>query len=295
MPLFLQTADYFAHPQLPVALFRREHGIACLPHSHPFHEIVFVLRGRAEHVIDDFTHSFSAGDVLLIHAGQVHHYREVQDLALHCVLLLPTYLDALSDALGGSPEIEESLFQEFQGTYDGHFALGKRNFVAAMALVESIESEWVNAKPLRSARILEFLRDLLRLVASARLAARDHRWSVRRIAHFESAEQRLAPAVRHLESQFTESVRLEDLADLTKLTSRTLLRQFGRVTGRSPVTYLHDVRMHHAMLKLRKTSQPIIDVALDVGFNDLSFFNRKFKFLAGVPPTAWRRQRAHEW
>ena len=75
MSLVLPATDYFRHPGLPMAVFRRDRGIASLPHSHEFHDMVFVLRGRAVHVVDGCAHEFGAGDLLLLRSGQVHHYR----------------------------------------------------------------------------------------------------------------------------------------------------------------------------------------------------------------------------
>jgi AraC-like DNA-binding protein len=85
------------------------------------------------------------------------------------------------------------------------------------------------------------------------------------------------------------------LAEQATLPLRTFLRQFHAVTGRAPFVYLHDLRLHHAMLELKRTKRHITDVALGAGFNDLSFFNRKFKLVAGLPPTIWRQKRPHEW
>ena len=48
-------------------------------------------------------------------------------------------------------------------------------------------------------------------------------------------------------------------------------------------------RLQAAMLALRSTDDKVLAIALDCGFRDLSHFNRKFRDLVGVSPTAYRR------
>jgi AraC family L-rhamnose operon regulatory protein RhaS len=294
MALLFQVADYFHHPGLPVALFRRDHGIVCLPHHHHFHEIVFVLRGQAVHVVDGYAHEFAAGDLLLIRAGQVHHYRDVRDLGLISVLFLPPSGGTTSSAIPGAAG-ELFPHETNYGCYHGHLSPGWKVFGGALALVRGMEAGFSSQAPNDSGSVMEQFQFLLAMLAHYRNKARETRSPGGRISHFELAEHRITPALKHLEEHFSDSVRLDDLADLASMPSRTLLRQFQTVTGRSPFVYLHDVRLHHAMLELRQTTKCVTDIAYDVGFNDLSFFNRKFKSLTGLPPTAWRQKRPHEW
>lgn len=278
-----------------MTVFRRDRGISSLPHSHEFHDIVFVLRGRAVHVVDGYAHEFGAGDVLLVRRGQVHHYREVMGLRMLHILILPQFSMEVADAFHGTPDIEEVLFPEEQEGYRGHLSPGSREFGEALALVQAMESSLLRPHLECSVRFIGQWRSLLALIAHWQVKERLHGPVSRRIPQFETAEYRLRPAVRHLEEHFTDSVRLEDLADLAATSPRSLLRGFQTVTGRPPFVYLHGVRLHHAMLELRNTSRSVTAVAGDVGFNDLSYFNRKFKSFTGLSPTVWRQKRPHEW
>ena len=42
--------------------------------------------------------------------------------------------------------------------------------------------------------------------------------------------------------------------------------------------------------QLRRSSKPVLDVALDAGFADLSTFNRRFRATMGMTPSAYRRR-----
>jgi AraC family transcriptional regulator len=46
--------------------------------------------------------------------------------------------------------------------------------------------------------------------------------------------------------------------------------------------------MHRAAVRLRRSDDPISTIAFDTGFSDLSTFNRRFRRLWGMSPSAWR-------
>jgi AraC-like DNA-binding protein len=67
------------------------------------------------------------------------------------------------------------------------------------------------------------------------------------------------------------------------------LRVFASVLGVTPHQYLVRSRLRHAAGLLADEGRSITDVALDVGFADLSNFVRTFHRAAGVSPRAFRR------
>lgn len=110
-------------------------------------------------------------------------------------------------------------------------------------------------------------------------------------------EQRVTAVVRHLIERFPEPCGLEKLARLAGLSPFHFLRVFRATTGLTPHQHLLRTRLRAAALTLVRTSTPITDIALDVGFEDLSNFTRTFRAEYGVTPSRYRalqaRTRAH--
>jgi AraC-like DNA-binding protein len=68
--------------------------------------------------------------------------------------------------------------------------------------------------------------------------------------------------------------------------------QFKAVTGMRPHEYLLRRRIERAQEMLLKTSTPLVDVALSLGFQTQAHFTGVFKRFAGAPPRAWLRSHA---
>jgi len=67
-------------------------------------------------------------------------------------------------------------------------------------------------------------------------------------------------------------------------------RFFRHEVGRTYVDCVQQIRIMAACRELMETDLPIIQVALDAGFDNLSNFNRRFRALRGMTPTAFRNQ-----
>ena len=66
------------------------------------------------------------------------------------------------------------------------------------------------------------------------------------------------------------------------------LRTFRALVGITPHQYVLRTRLHRAALLLRRTDQPVANIAFDCGFGDLSTFNRRFKRVMGASPSDYR-------
>src|SRR5262245_6163161 len=86
-----------------------------------------------------------------------------------------------------------------------------------------------------------------------------------------------------------EAVDLERAAREVGLGSFHFLRLFARVLGVTPHQYLVRSRLRRAARLLADDARSVIDVALDVGFGDLSNFVRTFHRAAGISPRRFRQ------
>jgi len=100
---------------------------------------------------------------------------------------------------------------------------------------------------------------------------------------------RAVEAALWLEAHSHESVDLDAAAHAVDLSPFHFLRLFAKVLGVTPHQYLVRLRLRRAARLLADDARSVTDIALDVGFADLSNFVRTFHRAAGVSPRVFRQ------
>jgi len=103
--------------------------------------------------------------------------------------------------------------------------------------------------------------------------------------------RRVVEAIRFIESDAARPISLTDLAAVAGMSKYHFLRVFRRLAGVTPHQYLISARMRRAALGLASSRRPVLAIALDSGFGDLSTFNNRFRATFGVTPTQYRASR----
>jgi AraC family transcriptional regulator len=98
-------------------------------------------------------------------------------------------------------------------------------------------------------------------------------------------------AIRLVESEAARPVELKEMAAAAGMSKYHFLRVFRRLTGLTPHRYLISARLRRAALALTSSREPVIAVALDSGFGDLSTFNKTFRAAFGLTPSQYRASR----
>ncbi|KAB1589548.1 helix-turn-helix transcriptional regulator [Burkholderia cepacia] len=87
--------------------------------------------------------------------------------------------------------------------------------------------------------------------------------------------------IRHvaewMASNFANPVTVRQAAGLVAMSERTLLRNFTRVIGTTPIAYLTHVRLGHACMMLELTALPIDSIARRCGLGSGDYLARLFR------------------
>ena len=95
-------------------------------------------------------------------------------------------------------------------------------------------------------------------------------------------------AVEFMTDNLDKPFVVDQLAIFAKMSTFSFTRGFARIYGRTPTSYLRQLRLERAKQLLVHTSMPIAAVALRVGYSDAAHFVIAFKRDAGVTPRAFR-------
>jgi AraC-like DNA-binding protein len=94
---------------------------------------------------------------------------------------------------------------------------------------------------------------------------------------------------RHIESEFAGRINIDELAQITRLSTSYFSAAFRTSFGTSPHDYICRRRVDHAKHLMLNSDTPLCEIALDCGFADQSHLCRVFRRITGQTPAAWRR------
>ncbi|AEJ60652.1 transcriptional regulator with cupin sensor, AraC family [Spirochaeta thermophila DSM 6578] len=103
------------------------------------------------------------------------------------------------------------------------------------------------------------------------------------------AVEKILPALEYIKEHYQEEISVDDLAKLVYLSKYHFIREFKRLTGRTPVAFINRYRVHKAMAMLIESDEKVLNVAYECGFNDMSYFIRLFHRFTGLTPAQYRR------
>ncbi|MFD1832509.1 MULTISPECIES: helix-turn-helix transcriptional regulator [Streptomyces] len=92
-----------------------------------------------------------------------------------------------------------------------------------------------------------------------------------------------------IDREYAKPLNVEALARGVHMSAGHLSREFRRIYGESPYSYLMTRRVERAMMLLRRGDLSVTEVCFTVGFSSLGTFSTRFTELVGVPPSVYRR------
>lgn len=93
-----------------------------------------------------------------------------------------------------------------------------------------------------------------------------------------------------LEKHFALPLSVASMAKWVHVSPRTLQRRFLAATGEPPIRYLQKLRLGKAQERLENSQQPIEDIVVEVGYQDMSSFRRLFREQYGISPSRYRQR-----
>lgn len=95
-------------------------------------------------------------------------------------------------------------------------------------------------------------------------------------------------AIEYIEKNFKENISLDEIASICNLSSCYFSKLFKKEIGVNYTTYINNKKIEYAKEILKTTDTPILNLSIDLGFEDCGYFIRVFKKNEGVTPKKYR-------
>lgn len=108
--------------------------------------------------------------------------------------------------------------------------------------------------------------------------------------HYKSNDiEKIDTVYTYVLNHFKTDFSVQDIAAKCNMNTAAFCRYFKKKTGKTFKDFLNEIRLGNASKLLLKGDLTIAEVAFESGFNTPSYFNRLFKQLKGLTPTAYRQ------
>lgn len=277
-----ERATVLTPNNLPASAARHRLDGNVATHDHDFYEIALVTRGHGTHIAADGDHSLKPGSVVVIPPHQWHGYDQCEGLVVFDCFIAPELIDtSLSSLAAELPLVEAArsttlpLLHRFQlGSYDLSLAIAQLHSISGSATAPPSRLQAVG-------HLLLYL-DIL-----------NRNWSAEPSLH-RRATGPLHPgvslAVMLMEADLAHPWTLAELAAATASERTHLVRLFQRNLGLPPIAYLNRMREQAAARLLVQTDQPVAHISAQLGWDDASYFARRFKAAYGLRPSEYRKR-----
>lgn len=107
---------------------------------------------------------------------------------------------------------------------------------------------------------------------------------------------RINRVLDYVDSHLTDKLDLATLAKVAHVSEWHFHRVFQSLTGETPGNWVRRRRLEVAAMRLLASRrEPVLKIALEVGFRSPEVFTRAFVAQFGVTPSAWRRGAFRDW
>ena len=242
-------------------------------HWHDEFELIHVLSGTLCVTIDGAEHLLYAGDTTFV-AGGCAHAASPENCVYQCTVFDPAMLLRSGDA-------SKAYIHRIQ---NHSIAVTPRIPAACTPVKEAMHRLFctafnANRQP-NVLLVLGALMDFFGLVFEEKIYTESP-------AELPKNNQRiryLKEVLTHIEQHYAEPITLAQLSEIAGMSSKYFCRFFRQMTRRTPIDYLNYYRVECACHELSTTEKSVTEVALDCGFNDISYFIKTFRRHKGVSP-----------
>lgn len=270
-----QKSDKFRINQSPVLLFAGklfdEYAFYAPPQVHDFCEILYIVSGSGDFLIDGRSYIVNPGDIVIYNEG-VHHEERSHEQdplqTIYCGLtnvhieglpsgkVLPSYIDPVLPAALFSHRVESYLSE----------------------ILQECRSQALGYETLCSTLLMSLITLIYRLVDSK------HGFDA------VSGKNELTFRTKEfIDRNYTRNLSLQDIADTFYVNRHYLSHLFRKDMGDSPINYMIHRRIEEAKRLLRTTEQPVRTVAASVGYENEKYFSILFKKITRLTPGQYRR------
>ena len=253
-------------------------------HYHPEIQITLILKGEGEFIIGGKRGRFGSGDLFIIGPNDPHVflsdkiYYENKNKISHSISVF------------FNKNIFDRLFNEFKELEIlGNFSVGFSKGIlieSTSAEIQSIFKKMFAASPPTKFQLFILLLELLNKNNKKQMLNPN----AEIIKSSETGDKKLSAVYDYILKNYNENPSLNAAAKIAHMSTPSFCRYIKKRTRKTFTNLVNDLRIAEAQKLLSRNEKSISEIGFEVGFNNLTNFNRKFKKITGKTPGEYRAE-----
>ncbi|WP_055669651.1 AraC family transcriptional regulator [Desnuesiella massiliensis] len=255
-------------------------------HWHNEFEIIYMEKGFSVFTVDTLPIKVSAGQCIIVNSGQLHsaHCMNNEFSQHHALLFDLNFLSGISSDYCHSKYIAPLLKGQFRLPLivDEKSQWGSeviREVREAIKIYDSKELGWEIGIKASLYKILSFI-------------ARENKFLIEESSTTSSINYKIniiKKSLNYIQNNYTKKIYIEDLANEVNMNPQYFCRFFKKNIGKTPVDYINQYRIEQAVKIIKTEDKNISDICFEVGFDNFSYFIRKFKQYKNCTPNKYKQ------
>lgn len=245
-------------------------------HRHFENEILLIKEGYGTAIIGDFIGEFTKGDLFYIGSNVPHWFRKA-----HKNLSVTVVVIQFDQKIFGNSFLRLPELAQIKNIIESKQALWV-DYTHHSSLVETVEK-------LESADGFDHMVSLLNILSTISEKTQNTVLTNEHITSFDSHGV-IDEVMEYTVNHFKEDIRVEDIAKIAKMSMSNFGRFFKLNTKKSYSQFLKEIRIAHACKLLKEKNLFVSQIFHECGYRNITNFNRQFKQVKGITPTAFRTQ-----
>lgn len=273
---------FFSHSKLPFTAYIYEEQGSLL-HWHTYIELLYIIDGVTDLLIGTNTYKAYPGDLYLINSNEIHKTKKSDSLKSFRHLVIQFEPSVIYPNLTSLFELKY-LLAFLRSKTDSSIYINSLSNQEIHEIIEHILDEYENRK---TGYEIEIKGSILRIFA----------WLIRNsfLDKFDNKDMNNLIAMKdllhYIQQNYQERITLIKASSMVFMSPSHFCRAFRQATGKSFIAYLNFIRLNEAEKQLVFTDNSILEIAQNVGFENVTYFNRLFKNEHGVTPSELRKQK----
>jgi AraC-like DNA-binding protein len=271
-----------------------EYSINCTPgntvldcHWHGELEFLLVTEGKATFQIDTSYYEVSAGEAIFINSGEIHAGYPIE--GFNCSFSAIVFDAAL---LHNNNIYDAIQVKYIEPLLNKQYSLPvhiKGENPWEKEVLEHLKAIIKNAIS-RSYGYELIVKANLYIIISSILCNINRNLAKKNSLTSNYKTERLKKILEYIHDNYNQKISIRDLALMQNMSEGHFCRFFKQMVRKTPVDYINYYRINKAVKLLENNNKKIIEIAIDVGFDNCSYFINTFKHYMNCTPSEYRKQ-----